>query len=174
MPAKTGTYTLISSTTLTTTTATVTFSSIPATYTDLFLVVNPLSTNNRDVILRFNSDTGTNYSITFVSGYGGGTPAYSSGRTTNQGFMYADYYGPSNTSQSVRQINIMDYSNTTTYKTAIIRSSNATAYPGGGVDAIAGLWRSTSAISTIAVSLSADSFLSGSVFKLYGIEAGNP
>ena len=173
MAAKTGTYTLISSSTLTTTTATVTFSSIPSTYTDLFLVVNPLSTNNRDVILRFNSDTGTNYSITFMSGYGGGSPAFSSGRTTNQGFMYADYYGPSNPTQSIRQINIMDYANTTTFKTALMRSSNPAAYPSGGVEALVGLWRSTAAINTIAVSLSADSFLSGSVFKLYGIEAGN-
>ena len=171
MAAKTGTYTLISSSTLNTTTATVTFSSIPSTYTDLFLVVNPLSTNNRDVILRFNSDTGSNYSITFVSGYGSGSPAFSSGRTTSQGFMYADYYAPSNPTQSIRQINIMDYANTTTYKTALMRSSNPAAYPAGGAEALVGLWRSTTAINTVAVSLASDSFLTGSVFKLYGIEA---
>lgn len=171
MAAKTGTYTLISSSTLNTTTATVTFSSIPSTYTDLFLVVNPLSTNNRDVILRFNGDTGSNYSITFMSGFGGGSPSSSTGRTTNQGFMYADYYGPSNLTQSIRQINIMDYANTTTHKTALMRSSNPATYPSGGVDILVGLWRSTAAINTVAVSLSADSFLTGSVFKLYGIEA---
>lgn len=173
MAARTGTYTLIGSTTLSTTSSTITFSSIPVTYTDLVLNINPLSTNNRDVILRFNSDTSTNYSINFASGYATGTPAYSAGRTTSQNFMYADYYGPSNTTPSIRQINIMDYSNTTTFKTVIMRSSNAAAVPAGGVDMLTGLWRSTSAITSIDISLSADHYLSGSIFKLYGIEAGN-
>lgn len=173
MAARTATYTLISSTTLSTTASTVTFSSIPGTYTDLVLNINPLSTNNRDVILRFNSDTGSNYSITFASGFGGGSPNHLGGRASNQGFMYADYYGPSNTTQSIRNINIMDYANTTTFKTVLSRSSNPAAYSSGGIDMIAGLWRSTSAITTIDVSLNADHYLSGSIFRLYGIEAGN-
>ena len=64
------TYTLISSNTLTSSAASVTFSSIPATYTDLVLRISArsdrVSTTDR-LRLTFNSDTATNYSnITLV------------------------------------------------------------------------------------------------------------
>jgi hypothetical protein len=67
--------------------------------------------------------------------------------------------------------NIQDYSNTTTYKTALSRYNNV---PYGALDGIVNLWRSTSAINTIQLYLDrSEYFLIGSTFKLYGIQAGN-
>ncbi len=60
-----------------------------------------------------------------------------------------------------------NYSNTTTYKTVLSRCSN----PTGGTLAVAGLWRSTAAITSITLTPTAGNWLSGSTFTLYGIKA---
>ena len=169
MAAKTGTYTLIASNTLGSATSSVAFSSIPATYTDLVLVVNAKGASNSNIRLQFNSDTATNYSRTVL--YGTGASA-GSGRVSNFASIAIDAYAYLSTSDfSYNSItNIQDYSNSTTYKTTLTRANaNAT-----GVDATAGLWRSTSAITTITVFTNdSGNFSIGSTFKLYGIEAGN-
>lgn len=169
MAAKTGTYTLISSTTLGSNTGTVTFSSIPATYTDLILVVNSGATQAVDVIMRFNNDSTSLYSYTIL--YGNGTSAASDRRSaTTQ--IYLNWGSSLPTSISDNMIvSVQDYANSTTYKTSIARHNNAA----GSADEIVGLWRNTSAINRIDLinAGSAGVFLSGSTFKLYGIEAGN-
>ena len=53
-----------------TSTSTVTFSSIPQTYTDLVLVSAITQSADVSNYLRFNSDTGTNYSRTRLVGTG--------------------------------------------------------------------------------------------------------
>jgi hypothetical protein len=61
----------------------------------------------------------------------------------------------------------MNYSNATTYKTALARTSED-----GVAAAYVGLWRSTSAITSITIDKgSSDNFASGSTFTLYGIKA---
>ena len=169
MAAKTGTYTLIASNTLTTSTATVTFSSIPSTYTDLVLVYSAKSASTtRDMTLSFNSDSNTNYSNTILTGY---TGVVTSVRNSNQSFIYLDNNGVTDsTIFNAVIVHIPDYSNSTTYKTILCRANN-TVY---GVDITAGLWRSTAAISAINLTLGGGiNLASGSTFKLYGIEAGN-
>ena len=66
-------------------------------------------------------------------------------------------------------INIQNYSNTTTYKTILGRANNAVT----GVTETVGLWRSTSAITsmTLLQSYGSDLFKTGSTFTLYGIKA---
>lgn len=166
MAAKTGTYSLINSTTLGSAQGSVTFSSIPSTYTDLILVCNAgCDAGGKNIQFRFNSDTSTNYSSMRL--LGNGSIAYSD-RTTNASVMNSANCPTTLTGTTV--INIMNYANTTTYKTAITRSNDA----GVNLGAIIGLWRSTSAISSIVLSPEfTNNFLSGSTFKLYGIEAGN-
>ena len=68
----TATYEKIASQTLSSTVATVTFSSISGAYTELVLVMNPISntTSGSYPYLRFNSDSGTNYSRTMIQGTG--------------------------------------------------------------------------------------------------------
>ena len=64
-------------------------------------------------------------------------------------------------------MSIQNYANTTTYKTMISRASDATQ----NAIAYVGLWRSTSAINSITLSVSAGTFAIGSTFTLYGIKA---
>lgn len=163
------TYEPIATTTLAnSTTATVTFTSIPATYTDLVLVCNAaVTTGVGDYRLNYNNDTGSNYSRTYLTG--DGTSA-ASGRQTSRSWQDIDYNGYMGSSlDNITIINIMNYANTTTYKTTINRSNRASS----GTDANVGLWRSTAAINEIDITNSGSStyFLTGSTFTLYGIKS---
>ena len=158
------TYTPIATTTLGSAQSSVTFNSFSG-YTDLVIVINPGSSAITDGRLRFNSDTGTNYSLTGLRANG---TAASSFRITSQSFIDLNSFATVDT--TIRQniiININNYANTTTYKTSLIKANNAS----GGVDAIVGLWRSTSAITAIEIYTGNSTFIAGSTFTLYGITA---
>ena len=156
------TYTPIASQTLSSATSSVTFSGIPQTYTDLVLVVNG-SANGSSAYLRFNGDTGNNYSITRISG--NGTSA-SSNRTSNSNVAeFGGLYNDNNTNI----IQIMNYSNTTTYKTFLART-NPVQSGASAIGASVGLWRITSAINSVTF-LCDVNIASGSTFNLYGIDA---
>lgn len=158
------TYTPISTTTLGSAQATVTFSSIAGTYTDLVLIANRFSSALDNLSMQFNGDTGSNYSFTVL--YGTGSAA-GSARGSNTNNPYLDYYAASESSFPAPVIlNIQNYANSTTYKTILARGSNASR----GVDATVMLWRSTSAINSILLKChDGANFNSGSTFTLYGI-----
>ena len=162
------TYTPISSQTLSSATSSVTFSSISSTYTDLVLIVSAQSAStNVDLAMRLNSDTGTNYSNTRL--YGTGSAAGSE-RGTNISYIPLDWGIASSTSGyfGTTIINILNYSNTTTYKTNISRRNLAAT----GVDTSVALWRSTAAVSTIYLyERNGANFAIGSSFTLYGIKS---
>ena len=159
------TYTPIATYTASGTIGSYTFSSIPSTYTDLVVILAPIAAGGAaDIYMTFNGDTASNYSASIL--YGSGSSA---GNTTysNQNNIIIDFYGSAISSEiSNRVLQLQNYSNATTYKTAISRANRA----GSGVDAIFGMWRSTAAISSITFTLSS-SFASGSTFTLYGIAA---
>lgn len=163
------TYTPIATQTLTTSAASVTFSSIPATYTDLVLVMNPAASSNADnILIQFNSDTAGNYSSTEVSG--NGTVASSTRVSNSSSINITNRIGTTTTLGGlVVTCQIMNYANTTTNKTVLVRASQAgDTYP--GTSAAVGLWRSTSAITSIVVKQSGSpNFITGSIFTLYGI-----
>lgn len=155
------TYTPIATQTLGSNTNTVTFSSISQSYTDLILVFNGTNTANADFRMQVGNgsvDTGSNYSRTFMFGYSGGTL---SGRDSAQTYWTASSY----TNYTNAIIHIMNYSNTTAYKTALIRNDVSTDI----TYAASNLWRSTSAINTITISQPTHNFVAGSTFTLYGI-----
>jgi hypothetical protein len=158
------TYTPISSTTLSSSQTNFTFSSIPGTYTDLIIIYSAKSsTSGFDAYMRFNADAGANYSATYASGTGTTT---SSGKQSNNTGILLDNYGAVFTTEfNMTRINIMNYANATTYKTALIRSD----YASSGTDMNVGLWRNTAAITSITIVGS--SFATGSTFTLYGIAA---
>ena len=172
MAAKTGTYTLIASASGNGSSSSVTFSSIPATYTDLVLVTNTSVPNAAAQLrLQMNSDTGANYSSTYL--VGSGTTA-SSARDVNRSWMdIGGTFGSNGSVWAPNIIHIMDYANTTTYKTAIARIMAGTGSTLDYVQANVSLWRNTAAINTIAVTTNGTYWNTGSTFKLYGIEAGN-
>jgi hypothetical protein len=138
-------------------TATITFSSIPQTYTDLVLVSNGGLANNGGYGLRYNNDTSSVYSRTFLKGDGS---SVTSARASNEDYVPSTAGGANQT--NIWQL--QNYSNTTTFKTALSRGS------GAGSDAIAFalLWRSTAAINRIDAT-SNSTFTAGTTFTLYGI-----
>jgi hypothetical protein len=154
------TYEKIETTTLGSAASSVTFSSISGSYTDLVLVANIDATDYTSVWLQFNSDTGSNYSRTILVGDGTSATSDRSSNATNTAIAVA------NTEWGTMIFQIMNYSNSTTYKTALARSANNSQTRAG-----VGLWRSTSAITAVKVGISAADFNSGSTFTLYGIKA---
>ncbi len=125
------------------------------------------ATTASDAYFRYNNDSGSNYSDTIFRG--NGTTA-SSAKDSNAPGMDIGITAISTdaaTFQTPTIIQIMNYANTTTYKTALIRTSNATAM----VSAIVGLWRSTAAINEIDIVHRGTGWDIGSTAALYGIAA---
>jgi hypothetical protein len=159
------TYTPIATTTLGSAAASYTFSSIPSTYTDLVLIAVGTLSDGGNLGLRFNSDSGANYSNTVV--YGSGTAALSARSTSTTGLVFASMASSTNYLSNAI-INIMNYSNTTTYKTALERGNNNSTL----VRADVGLWRSTAAINSIYVyDYTGGNLDTGLTLTLYGIQA---
>lgn len=173
----TATYDCIATTTLGSAQSSVTFSSISGSFTDLVLVMVAATTHSSATFpfVQFNSDTGTNYSGTDL--YGDGASA-GSARSTNRarGFVNFDISISTTVGDSITTVNFLNYSNTTTYKTYLSRANRASsALDYSGTSAFVGLWRNTSAITSILVGNSRGdvdyNFASGSTFTLYGIKA---
>jgi hypothetical protein len=157
----TNTYVALDTQTLGSAAASVTFSSIPQTYTDLVLVINGYSINDVDWRFRMGNgsiDSGSNYSGTYMYGDGSGASSYRESNVTGIGTGGA--YNATGTSI----IQIQNYSNTNTNKTILART-NSNDY----TQARVGLWRSTSAVNVIQISPDSGNFASGSTFTLYGI-----
>lgn len=170
--SKTATYSLIASYTVPTAAGTYTFTSIPQTFTDLIVVINAKASTAINSYVQVGNgtiDTGTNYSRTLIQG--NGTSA-TSGRNSSVGYYYLNDVAGVNSSEFnyVDTVHLMDYANTTTYKTFMNRCNNATL----GVGAQVGMWRNTAAIDRVLLGLlSGATWSVGSTFKLYGIQAGN-
>jgi hypothetical protein len=167
MPAG-NTYVALATQTLGSASALITFSSIPSTYTDLILVttVTPAASGGT-LYFRFNNDTATNYSFTELGGNGSAASS-TRGTSTTSGLLFDYTVGMPASSQSTTITSFMNYSNTTTYKTAIGRGNNAATF----VDANVSLWRSTSAVNRLDIfEVSSNNLAAGSTFTLYGIAA---
>lgn len=158
------TYEPIATTTTTGSQSSVSFTAISATYTDLILVFNGYTNAQAGCYLRFNNDTASNYSDTRL--LGSGSSATSDRDTSVTGILA---FVSTSTTNSINEIiQIQNYANTTTFKTALLRWNNASSY----VAAIVGLWRKTpEAINRVDMVLTTSSFVDGSTFTLYGIKA---
>jgi len=160
------TYKSIAYVTLPAALSTVTFNSIPSTYTDLVLVssISSVSASNGAVFaLRFNSDSSALYSEKTIYGDGSGT---NSGTSTNA--TYVDIGNASTTTITTHITNILNYSNTGVFKTILSRSNLSNLY----VLFYGGNYASTTAISSLTIfNPSGSSFNTGTTFNLYGIAA---
>jgi hypothetical protein len=166
MPAG-NTYEAIATQTLGSSAATVTFSSIPSTYTDLVLVLSATSNVAANSYVRLNNDSGTNYSWTAL--YGDGSTAGSDKASSTANGILVDYFAnPTSTQINTVIMQFNNYSNTTTFKTVLSRANRA----GSGTDAIVALWRSTAAITELTLRFTgSQTWSTGSTFSLYGIKA---
>ena len=161
----TSTYEKIATATASGSTASITFSSIASTYTDIVLISNAKATvAGTNLMFRLNSDSGSNYSATLLKGNGSTASSYRYSNGTDG--RIGEY---TNAQFGVYITNFQNYSNTTTYKTIVFRDGMATHITGATV----GLWRNTAAITRIDLSpeFGANTFYTGSVFTLYGIKA---
>ena len=163
------TYQLIASNTLSSSAASVTFSSIPTTYTDFVLRVSARDSADTPVSalsVRFNSDTATNYSFTRLDGDGS---AASSGRSSNSTAIGQALIEPStytaNTFGSF-ELYIPSYTASQNKPSGFfgVTENNAAS---AEIRAAAFLWRHTAARSTISMT-APNNIVSGSSFFLYG------
>ena len=156
------TYEPIATTTLGSNAASVTFSSISGAYTDLILVANlkKASGSISNLALTVNSDTGSNYSYTRLIGDGSSATSDRASSTANG----LGGYCSTNWGNNIIAFN--NYSNTTTYKTFMVRTNN------DRVAALVNLWRSTAAITTIKLEeVVTGDIATGSTFTLYGVKS---
>jgi len=140
----------------------ITFSSIPATYKHLQIrLFSKNSSDNGTVSMRYNSDSGANYSVHDL--YGSGAAAAAAG-TANTTSVFASLTG--STQAAVSIIDILEYSNTNIYKTN--RSLIGVDYNGSGyLWFSSGNWRNTAAINSIVLNATFTQYTSAA---LYGIK----
>lgn len=158
--------------------ASIDFTNIPSTYTDLVVKISPRSTGNYgtgftevdDVRLRFNSSSSAIYSSRRLAGSGSGTTSTAfpnevylerfytvgSGSTANT-FGNLEIYIPNYTSSNHKSISAES-----------VGENNATA---AWMNFLAGIWANTSAITSISFSLINGNFAQHTTAHLYGIKA---
>lgn len=160
------TYEPIATTTLGSSTATISFSSISGSYTDLRLVfTGAVLFSNSDLRIRFNSDTTTSYSQTNL--IANGTTASSDRQTSQSSLILSNAL--LTTTTTMMTLDIFSYAGSTN-KTLLIKTTPSGA--GFGVRrSTAGTWRNTSAITSISLEsiTSVAEFDTGATVTLYGI-----
>jgi hypothetical protein len=165
------TLTPIATQTLTAAAGTITFSSIPQTYTDLVVIANGRMTaagQDQAFFCRLNGDGATNYSWTQLAG--NGTSAYSDRLTNDSYCRLGKITGSSAASGHFANnvINFQNYFNTTTNKTILTRGNASNAE----LNAAVSLWRSTAAITSITFYCAGlNNWEIGSSFTIYGVKA---
>lgn len=143
----------------------ITFNSIASSWSDLRLVI--LSTGNMGNIgLRFNSDSGTNYSYTQIRGNGS---VASSDRATAQNYAYITNLISNITAPALVTTDIFSYTGST-YKTLLSQTA-ADLNGSGETNAFVNLWRSTAAVTSISITCNSGAFAAGTTATLYGIKA---
>lgn len=155
------------------TTSILTFSSIPQVYQDLRMVVSVRGSNNAttDLLGFYTQASGTIYSTTHLVGNGS---AVSSSREQNLYSAIRPYIAGATATSGIFSsvtIDILNYANTSTYKTFLSRT--ATDLNGSGnTELTVSLMSSTSAVTTVTIQPQLGSYLaSGSTFTLYGIRS---
>lgn len=162
------TYDFISKITASGSASSVSFTSIPQTYTDLVLVYSPQSvSSNSYSYYTINGDTSITYHRMCLAGSGSSLIAFYGG---DAGLLYP-YYGTYNdtTSQTLMTSHFMNYASTTTGKVVLTRSGNTGA--SNLADFSSAYYASNTAITRIDVFQGGQNFAAGVVFSLYGIKA---
>ena len=172
--ASTSSYESISTTTLASTTATVTISSIPSTYQHLQLRLITRSSraaDTDDLNMIVNGITTASYSNHKLYGDGAAVTAAGVSSVTIME-QIGKMTGDSSTADTFAAtiIDIHDYASTTKNKT--IRAFNGIDQntTTGYVFLTSGLFQSTNAITNLTFSCQVGSFVAGSTFALYGIK----
>jgi hypothetical protein len=125
----------------------------------------------RNLTMRFNSDTGQNYATHYLQGNGTSATAAAD---INSVEIYVGWSAASDGAASIfasNVIDILDYSNTNKFKTVRTLCGYENNLTNGSADLRSGLWRSTSAITSIVFDIESNfDFAQYSHFALYGIK----
>lgn len=140
------------------------FSDVSSNYTDLVLVLNTGVTQATACSIRFNEDTGSNYSFIQMWGPTSNT-AYSESQAS---ITYIDMQSVGTSVLHTNICNIMSYSQTNKQKAIITRAYDAI---NNRWYQSLGNWRNTAAINQIKIYVNPGQFIAGSTFSLYGIKA---
>jgi hypothetical protein len=168
--AETNAYESIATANGTGSSAVITFSSIPATYTHLQIRSIGRSTSTGTTInITANGDTASNYAFHYI--YGDGASTGAAGLATQTSMKIAYITSSSNLADSygVNVIDILDYANTNKYKTLRVLSGVDVNGSGGFVQLSSGLWQSSTAITSITLTNSTN-YTTATQFALYGIK----
>jgi hypothetical protein len=161
------TYTPISSQTLVSATSSVTFSSIPSTYTDLVLICNLKTATDASLAGRINGDTGANYSRISLAADGSSVQS-TAGSATTYGIWCTFGYASASNFNAVAIVNINNYSSANVKKTVMVSNSNGLT----GVSLMVSTWNNTAAVNSVTLlNDGGANFSIGCAFTLYGIKA---
>ena len=153
----TPTYVPLATITLASTDSEIVFSSIPATYRDLILIVNATNASTTPLKMQFNGDTGNNYAKVIMGGTGSTTLTIS---------ITEDGVRQGNIKSTLTQFSfqVFDYSLTDKHKSVLSR------YDDSSNQVVAGAyrWANTAVITSVRFVPEAGSFAIGSTFALYG------
>jgi hypothetical protein len=169
-----GDFVSIASTSLTGTTATVTFSSIPSTFAHLQLRLSVRSTPSLERMnMRFNNDSGaSSYDVHRLQA--DGSSAGNDSRIDKDAcwLVSAGPLGVTNVADVFTGviIDILDYTNTNKYKNLKVLCGTDTN-SAGSVEFTSGTWKSTSAINRIDMTIPSSNFAQYSTLSLYGIRS---
>lgn len=154
-----------------------TFTNIPQIYQDLIIAVEARSTSaatEAGIYIGFSGQYGANTNYSFTQIYATGT-SNTSVRTTNQPFVGGDGAWTGATAGTgifgFGIINVFDYASTNKFKTYLLRSSSEQNASGGSMRQSVGVWRNTSAVTSMYITLSG-AMANGSNVAIYGVKAG--
>jgi len=167
-------YDSIATVTLGSTQSSITFSSIPSTYTHLqmrFMSRDNRASSANGVRMRFNGDSGNNYSWHYLIGNGSATAAGAA--ASNDAFYVGEE--PANSAPadifSVGIVDILDYTNTSKNKTIKSLQGYDTSSSNGAAEYWSGTWYNTSAVNSLTVFFDGSaSAIQYSQFALYGVK----
>lgn len=160
----------IDSTIVTSNIDSVTFSNIPSNYVDIVGTITfAQSTASYGVAVRFNNDATGLYSATLL--YGNGTTV-NTGRTSSATYAYVSEWGVTSSTTiaipAMSKFELFNYSNSSINKSFIATAAGSGT--SNGVDMHVGLWRNTTAISSITfLAAPTGNLVSGTTITLFGV-----
>ena len=168
--APSGAYDSIATASGTGSSGTITFSSIPSTYTHLQVrVFGRNSYPSTQFNTRFNSDTGSNYAWHTLYGDGANPYAAQQNAVTFMGTYGLAYSSLTAGIISGHIMDILDYKNTSKYKTT--RTLGVFDANGSGEEGFfSGVWTNTAAITTIDLIAVSGNWTTDTRIALYGIK----
>jgi hypothetical protein len=156
-------------------TASVSFTSIPQTFSALVLLFNGRSTGAGSGVtgltLRANGDSAANYDFQYFTGSSSTAATGGIAAATGMGMGDIPLSGAASGATSTARVELLRYAATTFHKTARCEFGQKTAASSSGMGAglVMSHWRSTAAITQLTVSANSGNLAAGSWCALYGM-----